>query len=900
MVNEKSQDYQSLPIPTYDEAVSSRPSSSQSHPRAEESDHDAERRGLLGSPPEGARRSSRWASDGYQAPTVESARTSIDSDLFLPSSRSGSARESDEGLRQEMTQMDVLDPPADGSDGQSRIRNEFSKRITSLTKSLSSFHLSFQVRVPSFSFIRSRLPTYTPGMAILWRLFGLFVLIFVGYLFVSMIAPPRGGGSIGRIFEPELVRQYVQSNMNEDSIRTYLEHLTSFDHVAGTSGDFALAQYVEGHFTTSRLDDVEMAEYEVYLNWPTKSGRRVAIVDPPELAWEAEIDEEPNKDPGQSRQQTLVFHGHSRAGNVTGPLLYANYGAREDFQKLKEMGIDVAGAVVLVRYFGSQGDRALKVKAAELAGAVGCIIYSDPNEDGFVKGDTWPDGRWMPKNGVQRGAVSLMSWVVGDVLTPGWASTKDAKRISTDDNPGLVNIPSIPLSWRDAQKLLQALKKHGKKVPKEWIGGVPEVEWWSGDKSSPTVNLKNEQEEDKKKPIWNVLGKITGLEQRDKSIIVGNHRDAWCVGGADPGSGTAILLEVVRIFGDMVALGWRPLRTIRFASWDGEEYNLIGSTEWVEDNVDYLRRNAFAYLNVDTGVSGSDFRAAASPLFHRALLRVLDRTVDPISNKTLRSIWEKSNSRLAGLGAGSDYVAFQDIAGTSSMDIHFSGPGFPYHSCFDNFQWMTKFGDPTFGYHKTMAQVWALLILELADRPVLPFDFVAYASAIQGYVADLEKYAESQAALPAKSTMKERANRKKLDMAALKTAADHFSKNAATFQELQFDWDEKSARTGAVENSVQAIKRMSHNSRMANFDTHLLDLEEGGGVPGREQFKHIIFAPQAWSGYDEAYFPAVRDALDNITAASDSGAVTAAMEAAQKQADKCAKILQKAAHKLLH
>ncbi|KAI9792782.1 MAG: hypothetical protein M1816_001514 [Peltula sp. TS41687] len=600
------------------------------------------------------------------------------------------------------------------------------------------------------------------------------------------------------------------------------------------------------------------------------------------MAWEARLEEDPVYTDGDpSKAQTLVFHGHSRAGNVTGPLVYANYGSREDFESLQQRGVNLTGAIALVKYYGTQGDRALKVKAAELAGAVGCLIYSDPNEDGFKKGEVWPEGRWRPKDSVQRGAVSLMSWIVGDVLTPGFASTPDAARISKDKNPGLVNIPSLPLAWRDAQPLLQSLKGHGIQVDQDWIGGVPDIgEWWSGNQSSPIIHLMNEQDEEEKQPIWNVLGRISGSEQPEKSVIVGNHRDAWCFGAADPGSGTAVMLEVVHIFSELRRLGWQPLRTIQFASWDGEEYNLIGSTEWVEDNVEDLRRNGIGYINLDMAVSGTEFKASASPLFKQALLRVLDRTVDPATNHTLRSIWDQSRSKLKGLGAGSDFVAFQDIAGTSSIDLGFEGPGFEYHSCYDTFEWMENFGDPGFQYHKVMAQVMALLILELADRPILPYDLITYASAVRGYISDLEEYASKKAKNNPDA---------KLNLDRLRETATQFMHDAHEFHNFENIWTEKVSPLGGVETAVMAVLRISHNERMADFETHLLDLSEGGGVPGREQFKHMLFAPQAWSGYDEAYFPGVRDALDEGN-----------WTLAQQQADKVAEILGNASYTLGH
>ena len=249
-------------------------------------------------------------------------------------------------------------------------------------------------------------------------------------------------------------------------------------------------------------------------------------------------------------------------------------------------------------------------------------------------------------------------------------------------------------------------------------------------------------------PIYNVLGKLTGWEQPGKRIIVGNHRDAWCTGAADPGSGTAIMLEIVRVFGQLVNMGWRPLRTIEFASWDGEEYNLIGSTEHVENRIDELRKDGFAYLNVDVGVTGQDFRAAASPLLHKTLIDAVGRVNDPATMKSVKEIWEASREKFEGLGAGSDFVAFQDLAGTSSIDFSFKGQRFPYHSCYDNFDWMTRFGDPEWTYHKALGEIWALMILELADKPVAPFDLEAYARAVKGYVNDLITDANRQSTYP--------------------------------------------------------------------------------------------------------------------------------------------------------
>ena len=812
MVAEKPDTYDGddfLGIPSYEEAIASRPSSSQSFLGPSEVSHDAERQGLLD-----ARHRSNQA---YRPPWVEEERNSLD-DLVSANSRDGST----EDLRRELQQMDILEPDASGYTGPLRLGgNRFSKHITNFTHSLSSIHLPFREWLPSWDYIKDKASTISiRGVQINWilicRLFALMMVVFLVYLlFISDLL--RLGNRRGRMpMDPEYIRAYARDNVNASSIREFSRYITSFDHMAGTAGGLAQAQFIEHLFADSHLEDVGLERFEVYLNFPKDGGRRVSIVEPASLAWDAVIEEEMAYDDG--RRQVPVFHGHSKAGNVTGPLIYANYGSREDFEHLKNQGIDMAGSIALVRYGGTEKDRALKVHAAYLAGSVGCIIYSDPAEDGFVRGPAYPDGPFMPSDGVQRGAVSLMSWVVGDVLTPGYASLPgEPNRDPVENNPGLTKIPSIPLAWRDAQRLLQALKGHGMRMDDNWgKGGVPDVEWWTGDQSSPIVLLANEQDEVERAPIYNVLGQITGFEQPEKSIIVGNHHDAWCSGAGDPGSGTAVMLEVVRIFGQLREMGYRPLRTIKFASWDGEEYNLIGSTEHVEARIDDIRRDAFAYVNVDVGAVGPDFQASASPLLNTALLHVLERVPDPAGNGSLRTVFADKGSKIAGLGAGSDFVAFQDIAGTSSLDMTFGGPGFPYHSCYDNFDWMENFGDPGYEYHKAMAQIWVLLILDLSDRELLPFDFPEYANNVAEYVRDLEMYVAGKG--------------KSLDMHSLNNAVEVFIENAREFNEWDQAWSNLVYQAGGgFESNTMAMKRISHNTRMANFETNLLDIE-GGGV----------------------------------------------------------------------
>jgi hypothetical protein len=723
------------------------------------------------------------------------------------------------------------------------------------------------------------------------RLCGLLSIAILIYALFVLDIFPNSGRLMGARFDPEAVRAYVQDYVDSQRIEAYLEHITGYDHVAGTEGDLYMAEWMKEKWREEgSLDNIELLSYYVYLNYPKQDGRSVSIVSPESKRWTAKLEEE-TVDP--TKQQTWAWHGHSKNGLVEGHLVYANGGNRDDFAWLKEAGVVLNGSIALMRYYGTQGDRALKIKAAEQAGCIGALIYSDPREDGSAKGPEWPKGPWRPEDSLERGGVSLMSWVVGDPLTPGYASTKDADRKPKEDNPGLVGIPSLPLSWRDAKVLIQSLHGHGKQVPQDWVGGDDGFikDWFTGatqaeSKDAPIINLKNHNDENDKQQIWNLHGTIEGLEQPEKKIIVGNHRDSWCFGSVDPGSGSAVLMEMVNIFGQLRKLGWRPLRTIEFVSWDAEEYNLVGSTEYVEDNIDLLRENAVAYLNVDVGVYGPDpvFRASGSPVWQRSLLHVIDRVSIPTGERTLRQIWEERQDKVEGLGAGSDYVAFQDMAGTSSIDFGFGGArhGYPYHSCYETFDWMKRFGDPDFGWHRALAQVWALLILEVADRPILPFDLRVYADAINNdYLNNLQSYASAQF-----KKLSGKRDGKGLDIKPLRDAAQRLTEAAEEFHHFEDVWTSNVLSTGGLESGSYAKRRMEYNNALSKFETDLLDIPgppvdgDVHGVPGREQFKHIIFGPQAWSGYDEAFFPAIRDALDlgNWTLA-------------QAQVEKAAKIL---------
>ncbi len=430
MPDEKPYKYENLPIPSYEEATSSR-AATPAIARLNEQGNDEEQQGLMGND-FGGRVPVPTRRAGYRPPATpgNSGRDSLEDVDFLPDEDDGvDGRESidseDEEVRREMQEMEVMDPPAE--------RSIWTKRISSISQSLSSIHLPFKVKMPNWKF---KWPAWDANLFILLgRIFAVFLVMGVVYLlFVSGLFTSRMTG--GNMFPPESVRIFVQESVSGERIRGYLEHITAYDHIAGTEGDWFLAKWVESFFVESGIEGVRMDTYNVYLNYPKEGGRAVELLAADgSVQWMAKIEEE-QVYTNPPRQQTLVFHGHSKAGDVKGPLIYANYGSREDFKRLYDSGIETKGAIALVKYYGSQGDRALKVKAAEQAGFIGCIIYSDPAEDGFLKGEVMPNGRYRPADGVQRGSVSLMSWVVGDVLTPGWASKPGAKRVSKENNPG--------------------------------------------------------------------------------------------------------------------------------------------------------------------------------------------------------------------------------------------------------------------------------------------------------------------------------------------------------------------------------------------------------------------------------------------------------------------------------
>jgi N-acetylated-alpha-linked acidic dipeptidase len=548
-----------------------------------------------------------------------------------------------------------------------------------------------------------------------------------------------------------------------------------------------------------------------------------------------------DNDPFQDDPRVVMpFNGSSGSGDVTGEVVYANYGRLEDYDKLAEQHVDLHGKIVLVRYGGNF--RGVKVYIAEQRGAVGVLIYSDPQDDGFAKGDMYPGGPWRPETGVQRGSVQYLFKYPGDPETPGVASTPnlpDSARVSPEGNQP--HIISIPISYHDALPILSALKGPG--VPQGWQGALG-FRYHEGP-GGVSVHLVSQQDY-QRRTIWDVIGTIKGSEQPDNWVVVGNHRDAWVYGAVDPNSGTAAMLESVHGVGALLKQGWRPKRTIVFCSWDAEEEGLIGSTEWVEQHAKALE-HAVAYFNVDVAVSGHDFSSAAVPSL-KQFIRELTRSVPSPLGATVYDQWRNERGEgnehrasnapdpsdevhVGDLGSGSDFTPFLQHVGVPSTDIGSNGPYGVYHSVFDNYAWFVQNADPHFLYLQEMARVLGLEAIRMADTDVLPYDYVTYARSISAYI-DLARKKAGELHVAG------------LDFAPVDAAAARFAAAAQKAHALE------------VAPSGDLIKL---NEILRATETALIN---EAGLPNRPWFRHTIYAPGEYTGYAAVVIPGVTEAID--------------------------------------
>ncbi|KAK3215000.1 hypothetical protein GRF29_19g1910120 [Pseudopithomyces chartarum] len=648
--------------------------------------------------------------------------------------------------------------------------------------------------------------------------------------------------------------QILVNSFDNTTISTWSYYYGSHSyHLAGTNETIAqwtADRWAENGFT-SRLD-----EYYVYLNYPVSHSLVLTYANG--STFEPSLEEAvlAADDTTGSPVRIPTFHGYSPTGNASAEYVYVGRGQQVDFNRLIELGVELKGKIALAKYGGPF--RGLKVKNAQDHGMIGVITFTDPGDDGNITEANgyaaYPDGPARNPTSVQRGSVQFLSTYPGDPTTPGYASKKDSPRADKSDN--VPNIPSLPISWLDAQPILQALNGHGTSGENvnrtKWVGAIPGADYSTGEGSGASLSLSNVMKENYT-AIWDAIGIINGTNQ-DEVVILGNHRDAWIVGGAsDPNSGSAVLVELSKAFGKLLTTGWKPTRTIILASWDAEEYGSIGSTEWVEEYVPWLKTAAVS------SVSGPWPYTDATPDLHHLATETMKKVIYPIpgsSSQTLYDVWQNVSGEFGILGAGSDYVPFLQKTGTASLDLGAGGsagdPIYHYHSNYDSYHWMATFGDPGFQTHKAIGQYLALLTYHLASDAVLPLEPADYVPEFETYLGELNDTIASSNGT--------------VDISALTNAVATFSDAAQEFNALR--------QEAILTNDTKLLTVVNHKAR---------DYSRGfvsqGGLPGREFYENLIFAPGLDTGYAPVTFPGV---TESITFASD---FSAAQDWVEKTAD---------------
>lgn len=642
--------------------------------------------------------------------------------------------------------------------------------------------------------------------------------------------------------EHQLERQ-AQAVPDPARIRKYVEFIASEPHNAGSPRSKVVAEYILGQLKEWGLD-AQIEEFEALLPYPTV--REVEVVSPKRYVAKLKEPVVPEDPDSGDAHQLPTYNAYGATGDVTGDVVYANFGVPADYEWLDKQGIGVKGKIVLTRYGGSW--RGIKPKVAAEHGAIGCLIYSDPHEDGYFESDIYPKGPMRPYEGVQRGSVLDMPLYPGDPLSPGWASEKGSKRLSMSEAKTLMKIPVLPLSYADAQPILEQLT--GPVVPREWRGSLP-LTYHAGP-GGARVHIKTDYDWTTK-PLFDVIATIPGSDAGDEWVISGNHHDAWVNGADDPVSGTADLLETARTLAALSKGGWRPKRTIKLAFWDGEEFGLIGSTEWAEKHQDELKQKAVAYLNSDSNAKGW-IHVSGSHTLEEFVTELAGTVPQPGTSTNLADFSlhhppapdaeepdkQEKTFKIGALGAGSDYVAFLDYLGVASMNEGFGGQTKSgiYHSAYDSIYWYTHFSDGTFVDGKALSQFTSTALLRLADATVLPFEFGHFAITVNGYLDEIQKQAEKSG--------------QKLDFVALRKQLDGLKQSGAKYEAL--------LSAAVTHDSVDANKINALNEQLIKTERVLTRPE---GLPNREWYKHQIYAPGFYTGYGVKTIPGVREAVDS-------------------------------------
>jgi N-acetylated-alpha-linked acidic dipeptidase len=680
------------------------------------------------------------------------------------------------------------------------------------------------------------------------------ILLSAAILLTSVV--PRAQSSALRGFSSRdsdaerQIEQTFRAVPKPDNLRERMRVITETPHHAGSPASRKVAEYILSQYASWGLD-AQIESFEALMPYPTE--RLVEMVAPGRAKLALKEPAIPDDTESAGTGGLPTFNAYSADGDVTADLVYVNFGTPEDYEQLAKLGVDVKGKIAIARYGKSW--RGIKPKVAYEHGAVGCLIYSDPHEDGYFMGDTYPRGAYRPEDGVQRGSVMDMPIHPGDPLTPGVAAVPGVPRMDRSASPVILKIPVLPISYGDAMKLLGQMS--GPVVPEPWRGALGLTYHVGPGPARVHMKLAFDWQN---RPLHDVIARIPGSEFPDEWIIYGNHHDAWVSGAADPTSGQVSLMETARGFAELLKTGWRPKRTIILASWDGEEWGLLGSTEWAEKHAQELSTNAVAYINSDStgkgwlNVSGSHSLEA----FVNDVMRDVNDPKRPdmtlfqakLEHVVSEAKGDEEKARLAkrrdfpidALGSGSDYTVFLDFLTIASLNGGFGGEGSDagvYHSNYDTFDWYTRFSDTDFAYGAALSRAMGTAILRLADADVLPFEFTATAKTLRGYADEIDALRKEK---------KDAKDAKELDLAPLRTALDHLQKAADAYNAA-------SSRAVDVDRAKLAqLNRLLYTSERAfKYDP---------GLPKREWFKHLAYAPGFYTGYGVKTLPGIREGIE--------------------------------------
>jgi N-acetylated-alpha-linked acidic dipeptidase len=736
-------------------------------------------------------------------------------------------------------------------------------------------------------------------------------------------APAMFGFTAEQAATEQALEQRFDADLNAGELRGWLKTLSSEANNVGSPHDKANAEAVRDLFKQWGWD-AQIETFEVL--YPTLKQHTLEMVGPEKFV--ASLKEPPIAgDESSARTDGMpAYNIYGGDGDVTGDLVYLNFGMPDDSKDLARRGIDVKGKIVITRYGG--GWRGLKPKLAQEHGAAGCIIYSDPKDDGYGPGDVYPKGGFRPPEGLQRGSVQDMTLYAGDPLTPGVGATKNAKRLKIDQAKTILKIPVLPISYADAQPLLAALG--GPVVPSSWRGALPITYHFGPGPAKVHLAISSDWG---MKTLYDVIAKIPGAEQPNEWIVRGNHRDGWVFGAWDPLSGQVAMLAEAKAIGALLKSGWKPKRTLVYASWDGEEPGLLGSTEWAETHAEELQHKAVLYLNSDDNSRGF-LHAGGSHSWQRlvndagASVKDAETGVNVVARlraRTMADGYEKGASGEAkreahiaasgadlpieALGSGSDFTPFMQHLGIASLDLGYSGEadqGGVYHSTYDTFEHYVRFGDPDFAYGVALAQTAGHVVLRVADADVLPLQFTGFADTVATYVDELHKLAEEKrrsseelgmlldqnvftlAADPTRVVLPPAREPKVpyLDFAPLDNAVPRLKASAKAYDALY-------AKLEAGEIKLTAAQVGELNGLLQGMEQ---SLTQARGLPGREWFKHLIYAPGMLTGYGVKTLPGVRESIESDqwdVANEYSGATAAVLNAYCTRLDKATELLKK-------